>query len=199
MLENAFVFILLKRKQGIISHLILDKFNWNLMKHWINGFQQKTWCPLKIMSSIASSSNIISIITELNHSYIQWIITFCKWILAESPHSILSNVLFLPFSFAVFLKRAHIFLCLSCPSLPAMLNYTFKTLRCWFQKLRLVPLKSNLSQALRLNWIIAQIALSLFSYWLLFPPTPDCLALSLPKTVSCFPWLLESLILTPYY
>lgn len=120
-----------------------------------------------VMSSIASSSNIISIIIELDHSYRQWIITFCKWILAESPPFILSNVLFLPFSFSAFWKEPIFFLAISCPSVPAMLNYTFKTLRRWLQKPRPAPSKSNLSQAPKLNWINSQIALFLFSYWLL--------------------------------
>ena len=60
------------------------------------------------------------------------------------------------------------------PLLSAVLNCTFKTLRRWFPKLRPAPSKSNLNQALKLNWIISWfvlyptlLLLSLFSPFLI--------------------------------
>lgn len=155
------------------------------------------WCPERIMSSTASSANTISFAIGLGHSYLQWIIPFCKWILAGSPHAILSSVFIAPYFFSCFLKRAHFFLSLALP-LTVGLNCTCWTPSRYFWKLRSVPSKWNLNQALKLNWINSWFVLcriipliSLFPWFLI---------IWLDSSVKLYPalhWLTESFSLTP--
>lgn len=125
---------------------------------------------------------------------LQWIITFCKCILAESPHPILSSVFISPYFLCCSLKRAHFFLSCALPTI------TSGRAQLHLQDTEsLVPkAKSNLNYALKLSWIKSWFALcpiilltSLFFQFLII-----WLGFSL-KPYPVLSWLVESFNLTP--
>lgn len=147
---------------------------------------------LKTKEHYCFFSNIISVDTELGHSYFQWMITFGKWILTESSHSTLSSLYFSLFLQLFRGKNLLFFL--------AILDRArLHRASGWFRKLRSVPSKSNLHQALILNWINFRSAPCPILQ--MTPLLTQCLIIWAGSRITrCpdLPWWVEPLTLTSY-